>query len=529
MSTIADEKSSVKRLWQAVVDSRTARTAIACAIAGWVLIQVAATVVGPLGLPDWSVRATIIAVAIGFALAVAIAGALDIARPRSSRAEVTGRAPDFAADASVAVLAFADMSPGKDQDYFCEGAAEEIINALLGVRGLRVASRSGSFQFKNRSVDNREIGRLLNVRTILDGSVRKAGDRLRVAAQLVNAADSAHLWSQTFDRKIEDIFSIQEDIARSTVQALRVTLLDADAANLQRRGTASPAAYDFFLRGRQLMAREKDTEQRSAVELFRKACALDPDFALGHAALASGLAPLAFRRADYQHAVLDEAMRASEHALELAPELADAHLAHAQILQLLKRLDEAAAGFQRAIELNSRLFDAHYYYARFCVVRGDHARAVKHYEKALEIQPDDYRPVTLAIQEYQALGNREGEQSAIQRSWVAIERRLAIDPDDSAAYDHGSGVLALLGRREESIIFCKRAIALRPDDGSTHYNIACCAMLLGEYDWALDLLERAVQLGHGNADWYRNDNDLVPLHGNPRFEAILRKLESARR
>jgi adenylate cyclase len=529
MTTTADEKSFVKRLWQALVESRTARTAIAGAVAGWVLIQVAATVVDPLDLPVWSVKATIITVAIGFALAVAIAGGLDIAHGKPVRSAAKSAIPEIAADPSVAVLAFADMSPGKDQDYFCEGAAEEIINALLGVGGLRVASRSGSFQFKNRSVDNREIGRLLNVRTILDGSVRKAGDRLRVAAQLVNASDGAHLWSQTFDRKIEDIFSIQEDIARSIVQALRVTLLDADAANLQRRGTANPAAYDFFLRGRQLMAREKDVEQRSAIELFRKACALDPDFALGHAALASGLAPLAFRRADFQRAVLDEGMRASQRALQLAPELAEAHLAHAQILQLLKRLDEAAAEFKRAIELNPRLFDAHYYYARFCVARGDHAGAVKHYEKAFEIQPDDYRPVTLAIQEYQAIGDQEGQDGAIRRSWTAIERRLAIDPDDSAARDHGAGVLALLGRREESISFCERAIALRPEDGGTHYNAACCMALLGENDRALDLLERAVQLGHGNVDWYRNDNDLVPLHGNPRFQAILRKLETDRR
>lgn len=529
MSTAADEKPFVKRMWQAVVDSRTARTAIACAIAGWVLIQVAATVVGPLGLPEWSVRAVIIAVAIGFALAIAIAGGLDIARGKPTRAAATGAAPEVTADPSVAVLAFADMSPGKDQDYFCEGTAEEIINALLGVRGLRVASRSGSFQFKNRAVDNREIGRLLNVRTILDGSVRKAGERLRVAAQLVNAADGAHLWSQTFDRKVEDIFSVQEDIARSTVQALRVTLLAADAANLHRSDTPNPAAYEFFLRGRQLMAREKDAEQRSAVELFRKACALDPDFAQGHAALASALAHIGYRRADFVRDVLEEGMVASQRALELAPQLADAHVAHAQVLHLLRRSQEAAAEFERAIELNPRLFDAHYFYARFCVSRSDHAGAVKHYEKAYEIQPDDYRPVTLAIQEYEALGDRDGRQSAIQRSWVGIERRLAIDPDDSAAYDHGAGVLALLGRREESNRFTERAIALRPDDGGTLYNGACCAALLGEYDRAMDLLERAVQLGHGHPDWYLNDSDLVPLHGNPRFQAILRKLETDRR
>ncbi len=203
-----------------------------------------------------------------------------------------------------------------------------------------------------------------------------------------------------------------------------------------------------------------------------------------------------------------------------------AHVARAQVLAIDGQTREAAAAFERAIAFDARLFDAHYYYARFLVTQGDHAGAARHYEAAFAIHPDDYLPVTLAIQEYHALGDRVGEQSAIQRSWVAIERRLAIDPDDSAAYDHGAAVLALLGRQEESRRFCERAVALRPDDPQTHYNAACTATLSGDQEAALDLLERAVTLGWSNAQWLQNDDDLVPLHDHPRFKQIVGRLNA---
>ena len=306
---------------------------------------------------------------------------MPIERARSPSATL----PAAASDPSVAVLAFADMSPGRDQGYFCEGAAEEIINALAGVRGLRVASRSGSFQFKDRAVDNREVARLLSVRAVLDGSVRKAGERVRVAAQLV-AADGALLWSETFDRLLQDIFAIQEEIARATVRALRLTLLEGDAARLERRGTENLAAHEFFLRGRQLMRREKTTEQRSAAEFFREAIRLDPRFAEAHAALASVLAHMRFRLAD-RSVPFDDARDASLRALELAPGLAVAHVARAQVLASDGQVPEAAAAFEHAIALDARLFDAHYYYARFLVTQGDHAGAVRHYEAAFAIQP----------------------------------------------------------------------------------------------------------------------------------------------
>lgn len=540
MSSMAETESPYRQRWRALRSGRTARVALAYAAAGWLLVQVASTMLVPLGLPDWTLRFIIVLVIAGFFIAVAVAWGFDSegrvvdAAPAERDADssphtgsnctdaVVALAPHAAMNPSVAVLAFADMSANRDQAWFCEGTAEEIINALAGVRGLRVASRSGSFQFRNRAVDNREVAQQLRVRAVLDGSVRKAGDRVRIAAQLV-AADGALLWSETFDRRLEDIFAIQEEIARATVRALRLTLLDDDAARLERRGTENLAAHEFFLRGRRLMRREKTTEQRSSAEFFRQAIRLDPRFAEAHAALASVLAHMQFRSAD-RSAPFDDARDASLRALELAPGLAAAHVARAQVLASDGQTSDAAGAFERAIALDPRLFDAQYYYARFLVTQGDHAGAVRHYEAAFAIHPDEYLPVTMAIQEYRALGDRAGEHDAILRAWTAIERRLAIDPDDSAAYDHGSGVLAMLGRKDESRRFSERAVALRPEDPQTHYNAACTAALSGEHEAALDLLERAIALGWSNTQWLLNDDDLVPLHDHPRFKQIVARL-----
>ena len=534
---MGETESPYRRRWQTLRSGRVARVAVAYAAAGWLVVQVASTMLVPLGLPDWALRFFIVLVIAGFFIAIAVAwgvggrsgAAVESGLEAGSERTAAGRAnapppPDAPAPAthpSVAVLAFSDMSPDRDQGYFCEGTAEEIINALAGVQGLRVASRSGSFQFKDRSLDNREVARRLQVRAVLDGSVRKAGDRVRVAAQLVGG-DGALLWSETFDRRLEDIFAIQEEIARATVRALRVTLLASDAARLERRGTTNLAAYEFLLRGRQLMRREKAAEHRSAVELFREAVRLDPEFAEAYAALASVIAHHRGRHGDASS--LDEARSASLRALELAPGLAATHTARAQVLQLDGRATEARSGFERALELDPRDFDTHYYYARFLVTQADHASAVRHYEAAAAIRPDDYLPITMSIQEYQALGDRAGEQRAIERSWDAITKRLAIDPDDSAAYDHGAGVLALLGRPDEARRFLERALALRPDDPMTHYNAACGAALAGKYEDALDYLQRSIELGLANGQWIMNDNDLVPLHEHPRFIEMIARL-----
>ncbi|HKR37955.1 MAG TPA: tetratricopeptide repeat protein [Steroidobacteraceae bacterium] len=429
------------------------------------------------------------------------------------------------ASPGVAILPFIDMSPEKNQDYFCEGMAEEIINGLCAVSGLRVASRLASFNVRDRTADPREVGRLLNVQTFLHGSVRKSENRLRITAQLIKVADGFNLWSQTFDRKLEDVFAVQEEIARQVVASLRVNLLASDASRLQRRGTKNAAAYEHYLRGRQLLNKEKEMEQRAAVELFRQAIRLDPSFADAHAGLADVLTQLLRQRQDVPGLTPADAVAASQRAVDLAPNLSDAHVARGNALQLVREFDAAKQAFERAIALDPRHFHAHYWFAKYWVARGEHALAAKEYELAAEIQPDDYRPIVLALQEYQAIKDQDREQSALRRSWQALERHLAIDPDDSYANDHAAGVLMLLGRRDEANRLLDRALALRPDDFRTLYTAACTASLGGEYERALDFLDRAVATGRGHREWILNDNDLAPLRDHPRFKQVLARLE----
>ncbi|MGH8264744.1 MAG: TPR end-of-group domain-containing protein, partial [Steroidobacteraceae bacterium] len=359
----------------------------------------------------------------------------------------------------------------------------------------------------------------------LEGSVRKAGERVRITAQLINAADGFHLWAQTFDRDMADIFAVQEEIARHIVAALRVKLLDADDSRLKRRGTKNTAAYELYLRGRQLLNKEKEAEQRAAVEMFREAIRLDPRFPQAHAGLADVLTQLLRKRQVVAGATPADAVAASQRAVELAPDLPDAFVARGNALQLLMDFPAAQSAFERALALDPRHFHAHYWFAKCCAALGEHARAARHYEQAFEVQPDDYRPIVLAIQEYQAINDRAHEQRAIQRSWQALERHLALDPDDAYASDHAAGVLMLLGRRDEANRLLDRAIALRPNDYGTLYTAACTASLGGEYERALDFLDRAVGTGQGDREWILTDNDLAPLREMDRFKGIVARLK----
>ena len=291
--------------------------------------------------------------------------------------------------------------------------------------------------------------------------MRKAGDRLRITAQLINAADGFHLWSQTFDRNVEDIFAVQEEIARHIRRGL------ACESSGDRRLTPEASRHEerrsvrVYLRGRQLLNKEKEAEQRAAVEMFREAVRLDPAFADAHAGLADVLTQLLRQRNTVSGAAPADAVAASLRAIELAPDLPDAYIARGNALLLTGELDEAQHAFERALALDPRHFHAHYWFAKYWAARGQHALAAKHYELAFEIQPDDYRPITLALQEYQATKDRAREQSALRRSWQALERHLAIDPDDSYASDHAAGVLMLLGRRDEANRLLDRALAPR--------------------------------------------------------------------
>jgi adenylate cyclase len=294
------------------------------------------------------------------------------------RTDLAGRIPERRdLELSIAVLPFADLSQQQDQGYFCEGVAEEILNALSRIQGLRVASRMSAFRFRDRAADICEIGRKLRVRTLLEGSVRKSGERLRIAVQLADAESGYQLWSEAFDREMRDIFAIQEEIARRVVEELEVTLSPNEKAALQKTPTSNTEAYDLYLRGRSFYYRYGPRHVSFATELFTRAVERDGSYALAFAGLADCWSYL-YLYSERNATLLDQADWASAKAVELDPESAQAHASRAVVLSVRGRDEGATAAFETALRLDPNLFEAHYFYARHAFVHGEREKAIRH-------------------------------------------------------------------------------------------------------------------------------------------------------
>ncbi|HUQ51701.1 MAG TPA: tetratricopeptide repeat protein [Gammaproteobacteria bacterium] len=410
----------------------------------------------------------------------------------------------------VAVLPFVDMSPAADQEYFCDGMAEEVINALA-LAGQRVVARTSSFAFKNRPDDVREIARKLGVTLVLEGSVRKAGDRLRVTAQLIDARSGFHAWSRTWDRRVEDMFAIQDEIAQSIAAALGPT----PAAS----GTKITAA-ELQRRGRIYQHRFGQRAQRFAIEMFHQAIALDAGYAPAWAALALSYV-LLYRYAFASDANRSEALSAAQRALELDPKLAEAWAAKGAATTLSRHYRDAEAAFEQAVKLGPNSFEAHYYYARAATETGDFAKAAALYERAATIDADDYQALVFASQCYRSLGQRDRSLEAERRALAAAERALARDSTDARALVLSAAALIHVGRADDARKWVARGCALEPDEPHCRYNAACAYVLLGEHERALDLLEGLDVASKANGSWMQHDVELDPLRDHPRFKAIM--------
>jgi len=424
---------------------------------------------------------------------------------------------------SIAVLPFADMSPQKDQEHFCAGIAEEIINALAGINRLKVMSRMSSFQYRDLGGDTREIGRKLGVHTLLEGSVRKAGSQLRIIAQLIDVSDGCHIWSQRFDRELSDIFEVQDEIAQSIVKALRLTIDPGRENHLVEVRTDDPAAYDFYLRGREFFRRWGKRNIQIAQRMFYQASAIDAGFASAHAGLADTYSYL-FMYINSSPGNLEQADLNSALALELDPALAEGHASRGLALSLSKNHEAAAKSFRTAIELDPNLFEAYYFFARDLVVQGQYAEAISYYDQAHEVSPDDYQIPILQAQIYHALDRTEEEEKANRLGMELAEKAILLNPEDARACYMGAGSMIRLGQEKRGLQWAKRALALDPDDPAILYNVACNLAGLGRVDEAIDCLERTVKVGAAYKDWMMNDTDLDPLREEERFKALVASL-----
>jgi serine/threonine protein kinase/tetratricopeptide (TPR) repeat protein len=424
---------------------------------------------------------------------------------------------------SIAVLPFADMSRERDQAYFCDGIAEEIINALCRVQGLRVASRTGSFQFKDTAADLREVGNKLRVETILEGSVRKSENRLRITVQLIDAARGFHLWSESYDRELRDVFAIQQEIARNVVHALQVTLSPQEKGALAEVPTSHVQAYDYYLRGRSFYFRYGRHDIEFALQLFSRATELDPEYALAQAGLADCWSYI-YLYSERKDSIRVQAEAAGRRAVELALESAQAQASFAMAMSLGDHKEEARAAFEKAIRLDPGLFEAWYFYARHTFAGGDLPKAASLYEEAMRVRPEDFYAPLLVAQIYAELGRHEDARAARERGVGLVERRIDLHPDDARALYMGANGLVALGEKDKGLDWARRARKIDPDDPMLLYNLGCIHSLAGDVEEAIDCLERAVAGGLIQKGWYEHDGDLDPLRSHPRFKTLLEKL-----
>lgn len=494
----------------------------AYAVVAFILLQIGEITFTPLGLPNWVMVALIAIVITGFPVAVVVAWVFDITPTgiqRTSGIVQRGDRP------SIAVLPFVDMSPEKDQGYFCEGIAEEILNALTKIPQLSVAARSSSFQYNSGSHDVRDIGNELGVKAILEGSVRKSENRIRVTAQLVKASDGYHLWSKTYDEEIKDVFAIQDEIATSIANALLETLTPRDQLAVHTASTTDVSAYEYYLRGRQFFKRFMKMDIEYAIQMFREAIKIDAEYALAWAGYADCHSFLVMY-VDPQSSCRDEASKASKRALELNPDLAEAHASRGLACLVCEEFDEAEAEFVIAIELNPNLFEAYYFYARTQFHRGDMNAAAELFRKAANVDPADYQSRCLRAQILRGEGRLKEARKEAQEAIVVVEKHIKWNPDDARAFHLGAGSLVILGDVDRAKRWLHRAIEIAPEDSVVLYNVACNLATLGEIEKSLDYLERAVEHGTVSSAWMRNDEDLVNLRDDPRFTALLQSVNN---
>ena len=433
-----------------------------------------------------------------------------------------GKAP-----ASIAVLPFVNISADPENEYFTDGMSEEILSALSKVDALRVASRTSSFAFKGRNEDIRSIGRSLGVGSILEGSVRKSGKRLRVTVQLVKVEDGYRLWSERYDREMEDVFAVQDEIAESVANALRVVLTERERRMIRKVPTENIEAYDDFLRGRDQLHRLGAEALNAALELFERATVRDPRFALAWVGVVEACYWLnTWIKPDAS--LVAKAGKAAQTVLGIDPDLAEAHVAVGLSRFMSKDHAGAYRAFEKAIALDPHSFEAYYYCARTCVGDGRLEDAAAMFTKASEVRPEDYQTLALLITTYQGLNRPDDSRRVARMALDAIHKHLVLSPHDIRAVYMAAGAAWTLNQnREETLGWTRRAMEMDPNSPSVRYNVACTYVNMGMYDEALDLLEANVENGWGEKEWVEHDPDWFPLKDNPRFKTLLGRMRTA--
>ncbi len=418
---------------------------------------------------------------------------------------------------SIAVLPFVDMSPKKDQEYFCDGLAEELINALSHIKPLRVVARTSAFSFKGGKYDVREIGEKLNVDTVLEGSIRKAGERLRITAQLVSAADGYHLWSEKYDRKLEDIFAIQDEISLAIVDKLKIELLGEEAARLVKRGTEDLEAYDLYMRGR-FFWEKRGLNVKKAIEYFEQAIGKDPSYAQAYAGIADSYFILSYYGYLPSREAIPIARENAQKAIEIN-DIAEAHSALGMIHQYYDWDGSAAEReIKRAIELNPSYAPAHYWYAAVLSLTDRDDEMVRENERAIEVDP-------LSVQAHTMHGWCLLGRLKLDQVEEKLKRALELSPDFVLAHWLLGQTYHLMSKDDEAIAELRKAVEL---SSRSPWMLSTLGCVYGQMGRTAEAREVLAELRKRSDHEYIQSNYIASVHaGLGEIEETLTWLEKA--
>jgi non-specific serine/threonine protein kinase len=441
-------------------------------------------------------------------------------RPAAAHASGAAAAAP-AAERSLAVLYFENLSASKDDEYFRDGMTEDVITELSKIRTLRVFPRPTVMAFRDKQVTARQVAQQLGASFVLAGSLRRAGTRIRITAQLVDTQTEFPLWSERFDRELQDVLEVQDEIARKIAEALRITLSPQEKKAIEAKPTANAQAYDFFLRGRNYARRVTRPDLELAMQMYERATELDPGFASAYAGLAYvfGLYQEWHARGDQQW--LEKAKQACERAVALAPDTPEVLTARARVAYTEKKPQEAIAFALRAVQQKPDTDGAYWCLGQAYFIQGQFAPAAEIARKATESAGDDYNVYIPYSNSLRAVGRSEEAAELRDVQCKVMKRHLEIVPEDVRARILLASGLAELNQESEAVAELKTAVALRPNDSNILYNAACTYALLKRKQDALVVLKRAKDAGYINMEWALRDPDLACLTDEAEFKAIV--------
>jgi adenylate cyclase len=427
-----------------------------------------------------------------------------------------------AARLAICVLPFANMSGDPEQEYFSDGISEDIITDLSKVSSLVVASRNSAFMYKGTKVDVPKVARELKVSHVLEGSVRRAGGRVRITAQLVDGSSNDSVWAERYDRDLNDIFALQDEISQAIVKALKLKLLPEEKKAIEQRGTDNVEAYNLYLMARQTYITGNTADDRAASAIIRlcsRATEIDPDYARAWALMALGQTQLRHLRGGRA----DDGLVAAERALALDANLPEAHAIKASILAEGGHYEEGAAEIAVALRLDPESYEVNRSAGYFSFRRQRLEDAIRYFEKAVTLVETDLNSACMLLTCYTAVGDPESTRRAAQLALTRTEAALAHDANNGAITGYSAYALAALGEAERAKQRMGRALLIDPDNLNMRYNFACALSVhLKDTAAALDMLEPVLaKFAGGFIHHAKVDPDLEPLRGDPRFQAMI--------